>query len=242
MSDSAKGGIAPRIVHIDRHHGAMPRGFAHLEDPCDRNAFQSFRKFGEACPPDSAARSAQQSKERPSSFASPGRRCPLIPRLGPFRTITWDGIHFVENLAHGQRTLRTAVNNLDAWDANAEELWKMLQKGGVQPSAGECDNHGSCDIPRTMVDISGSPCQLWSSYGKKQRRESHLIILLLCWALWFRTCKVLVGILENVVGFDLAFLRFLLGDLYATYLSNATVQDAAFLGLWGPAVLNARPA
>ena len=96
---------------------------------------------------------------------------------------------------------------------SAEEMWADLMSAGVDKEAGACDAHEACLTPHPVLDITGSPCQLWSAYGKRRGKLSRLIILLLCWALWFRCCKVLVGVHENVKRMDIAFVRWLLGDV-----------------------------
>jgi len=79
-----------------------------------------------------------------------------------------------------------------------------------------CERHpgGTCGTPRPLGDISGSPCQLWSFWGRRKKGKSYLILLLLSWALWLRWALLLVAVHENVKGFDLGFLMWLLGDIY----------------------------
>jgi hypothetical protein len=99
---------------------------------------------------------------------------------------------------------------------SVEEVWRHLRQSGCTENAGKCHHHpgGNCATPRSTGDISGTPCQLWSSAGKRLATTSHLIILMLTWALWVRWALPLFAVHENVLGFPVSFLEWLLGDLY----------------------------
>ena len=55
------------------------------------------------------------------------------------------------------------------------EAWRVITQGGCASSGGRCYTHNSfdCPTPKPDGDMSGSPCKLWSSFGKRQGR---------CWA------------------------------------------------------------
>lgn len=97
-----------------------------------------------------------------------------------------------------------------------EEIWNELRLTGCKAQAGKCYQHNSldCPTPRSKGDLSGTPCQCWSTFGLRKTTSSHLIILLLVWALWVRWAKPLFLVHENVRGFEPTFLEWLLGDMY----------------------------
>ena len=94
--------------------------------------------------------------------------------------------------------------------------WAMLRAtGGLSP--GWCSRHKAyCERRRASpdMDISGSPCQSWSTMGLRQGSTSLLTVLFLAWALWARAACPLLIIHENVKGFDTSMLELVLGDLY----------------------------
>ena len=119
--------------------------------------------------------------------------------------------------------LFASARSLGHLDQSVEEVWRVLRQSGCADTAGSCHQHGGedCRTPRSMGDIAGSPCQLWSFFGKRLATTSHLIILLLTWALWVRWAAPLFLLHENVVGFDVGFLEWLLGDLYCVVALRA---------------------
>eukprot|EP00973_Karenia_brevis_P032869 4538418-Karenia_brevis.AAC.2 len=79
-----------------------------------------------------------------------------------------------------------------------------------------------------MGDVSGSPCQLWSRAGKRQKTTSHLIILFLVWCLWARHARPWVLIHENVQDFEGSLLQKFLGDLYCMVELKVCPGDVGF--------------
>lgn len=121
-------------------------------------------------------------------------------------------------------------------DVPVKDLWQQLQEGGVTTDGGRCFRHswGTCQTPRPVGDVSGSPCQLWSSFGKRGKHTSYLIILLMAWALWLRWCQVPVAIHENVLGFDVQFFKSLLGDMFCLVFLPVSPKHAGlhFVRRW----------
>ena len=54
------------------------------------------------------------------------------------------------------------------------------------------------------------------------------MVLFLCWVLWARALRPRVLVHENVVGFDQALLRRLLGDLYDVVILRAQPSHVGF--------------
>ena len=112
-----------------------------------------------------------------------------------------------------------------------KEEWPRLQNGGLSPNMRVCRIHDNafCQVgARPDFDVSGSPCQQWSRFGKREGRSSHLTVLFLAWAHWAKIVRPLVLIHENVVGFDSSLLQETLGGLYDLVVLNVEPAHAAF--------------
>jgi len=120
----------------------------------------------------------------------------------------------------------SAVGELDFW-----QTWEKIRRGGLFDNVSGCVQHptqGSCACPATMLDISGSPCNQWSSAGKGLGERSPLTVLLMVWCLWVLIRKPLILIHENVVGFDVAILTQLLGGFYDHVILKVSPAHAGF--------------
>ena len=101
-------------------------------------------------------------------------------------------------------------------DVDAYAAWASMQRAGCSTSAGPCHTHScNCQTPRTTADVSGSHCTIWSHMGKRRKTKSHQIFFLLSWCLWVLWAKPVFLIHENVPGFDVNFMRFLLGAAFS---------------------------
>ena len=112
-----------------------------------------------------------------------------------------------------------------------ETEWRKLRARGVAPQCRECQAHGAQCFrldARPDVDISGSPCEAWSSMGKRKGASSHQTVLFLVWARWVRAACPLVLIHENVMGFKIDLFEKVLGDLYEVVRLAVKPCHAAF--------------
>ena len=114
-------------------------------------------------------------------------------------------------------------------DLDFDSAWNRIQRAGARPRW-RCWAHGGaeCQTARPDLDVSGSPCQPWSRAGANRGQRSHLMVLFLCWVLWARALRPRVLVHENVVGFDQALLRRLLGDLYDVVILRAQPSHVGF--------------
>ena len=112
---------------------------------------------------------------------------------------------------------------------DAEELWGKVQTMTVRNTA-DCARH-SCDAcPCGAVEgvIAGSPCQDWSSSGKKAGLGGSRIHLFLAW------CRIMLHeqppwiVHENVSGFPMWLMSLILGDAYYLYPFYVDPADAGF--------------
>ena len=104
-----------------------------------------------------------------------------------------------------------------------------LHSAQVSPTA-SCWMHGaSCRVPVADVDVSGSPCQPWSSATQGVRGERHRFAhLIVAWSALMRSDRPALAIHENVVGLRIEMLRRLLGDLYDVQQLGVEPAHAGF--------------
>ena len=105
-------------------------------------------------------------------------------------------------------------------------------RGATVSPIAECSKHGIlCRVPTADVDVSGSPCQPWSTAtctsGVRggRHRCAHLI---LAWSAIMRKDRPPLAIHENVRGLRKALLLQLLGDLYDIQQLSAEPAHAGF--------------
>ena len=91
-------------------------------------------------------------------------------------------------------------------------------------------HHGVCDLHPVDGDVSGSPCIPWSRASTKviRGRQHPCVVVLLAWCAWVRCVRPSVAIHENVVGFDVAVLTEMLGDLYWIQHVRVSPSDMGF--------------
>ena len=110
-------------------------------------------------------------------------------------------------------------------------IWEKVKAAGAHMARRRCKVHRGtfCTVSHTPVlDISGSPCQPWSTAGRRRGQHSHLMILFMCWVLWVRAVRPLLCIHENVPGFDKGLILRLLGDLYDLLTLYTRPADCGF--------------
>ena len=99
-----------------------------------------------------------------------------------------------------------------------------------------CKVHGAdCSFGHVDIDVSGSPCQPWSTIGKRKGRLDHRTALIFAWLAWLRHARPRAAIHENVVGFDVKVLEEFVGDMYFIRTILMSPSDMVFLSCCGPA-------
>ena len=92
-----------------------------------------------------------------------------------------------------------------------------------------CKVHGAdCSFGHVDIDVSGPPCQPWSSVGKRKGRQEPRTALTIAWLVWLRHARPRAAIHENVVGFDVKVLEELVGDMYFIRTIRMTPSDMGF--------------
>ena len=97
-------------------------------------------------------------------------------------------------------------------------IWSRMPDAFLgQGIAARCRQHlhSQCRLAAPPdLDISGSPCQVWSSMGSRGGSQDNRIVLFLAWAYLIRTgeCKIIIH--ENVSGFKEGILLELLSDTF----------------------------
>ena len=113
--------------------------------------------------------------------------------------------------------LKDVPKNATARELGFDRL-RALIMGASVACVGKCARHGGWCQYRSHValDVSGSPCRPWSRACRQERRgrQHKDIRLFLAWCAIMRSVRPYIAIHENVIGFDMALLLSLLGDLY----------------------------
>ncbi len=94
---------------------------------------------------------------------------------------------------------------------------------------GRCSRHlHSCRCAGAQGFVAGSPCQLWSSFGKRRGRQDGRISLLLVWLHTVRSQSPLWAVHENVPGFDTRIIEEELGADYIVQHFYVSPRDVGF--------------
>jgi site-specific DNA-cytosine methylase len=123
-----------------------------------------------------------------------------------------------------------------ASEAVYAEMKHAAESARVTPS-GACVSHGTrsrparCHVTQADVDVSGSPCNSWSSEGVRAQHDSPWVAATLAWCVWVRHALLRLAIHENVMGFDVELLREMLGDLYDIFTLTVRPCHAGFSGV-----------
>ena len=78
------------------------------------------------------------------------------------------------------------------------------------------------------LDVAGSPCQPWSTAGRRQGREDPRSALTIAWLAWLRHARPRAAVHENVIGFDAKVLEELVGDMYFIRGIRMSPSDMGF--------------
>ena len=108
----------------------------------------------------------------------------------------------------------------------------MLQVAKTAPvsQTGRCVAHSSeCLRAPAELDVSGSPCNSWTSEGLLDRQDSKFVAVTLAWCRWLLDSSLLIGVHENVKGFDKStVLQDVLGAAFVIIFLRVSPGDAGF--------------
>ena len=97
------------------------------------------------------------------------------------------------------------------------------------PVHGHCARHQShCQYTDADGFVAGSPCQLWSRFGRHKGRQDARVVLLLGWCHCVRMRQPLWAVHENVASFDTNIIDEELGGQYTTKHMRVNPSDVGF--------------
>ena len=122
----------------------------------------------------------------------------------------------------------TIGRHVQAGRLNFAECGKALLRAQVARGSA-CEVHGAaCPLGHIDLDVAGSPCQPWSTAGRRQGREDPRSALTIAWLAWLRHARPRAAVHENVIGFDAKVLEELVGDMYFIRGIRMSPSDMVF--------------
>ena len=105
------------------------------------------------------------------------------------------------------------------------ERLDVIKSTLLPPLSAKCGCHGFCRLADVAGDISGSPCQPWSRFGKRLGWADVRSLPVLIWLARILCTLPHFAIHENVCGFDAEFMRNALSEHYYVYLIKSSTRD-----------------
>ena len=97
-----------------------------------------------------------------------------------------------------------------------------------------CRHRRHCPARDVGGDISGSPCQAWSTAGMRRGHNDKRVICLLAWCRWLLTSRPSWAVHENVRGFKRELFAELVSERYDTVFLEVAPSDAGFHAILRP--------